>query len=241
MSFFLAPAPSPGEAAAAGPPTRTVVCFGDSNTFGQSASEDGRLPYASRWTTALQGKLGAAWLVIPEGLNGRTTVVDDAHSAPDFGGVGGEGLNGRRYLLPCLHSHKPVDAVVLALGCNDLKARLNLSANDIAVGMRTLVADIRRSNSGPALQGGAPCVVVVSPPLCRQTADNTMWGFEGCGPKSKATIAAYRDACREDGLTFVDLSSLAAVGADGIHFDAPAAEPIAAGVHAALLREASRI
>ena len=29
---------------------------------------------------------------------------------------------GSDYLLPCLHSHKPLDAVVIMLGTNDLKA-----------------------------------------------------------------------------------------------------------------------
>ena len=54
-----------------------VLCYGDSNTFGQSDCTDERLPYAQRWTSVLQQALGETFIVMPEGLNGRTTVLDD--------------------------------------------------------------------------------------------------------------------------------------------------------------------
>ena len=69
----------------------------------------------------LQADLGDGVLVVPEGLNGRTTVLDDPNENPFFCGQDGAGMNGRRQLLPCLHSHKPVSVVVIALGCNDMK------------------------------------------------------------------------------------------------------------------------
>ena len=40
------------------------------------------------------------------------------------------GMNGRRFLLPCLNSHKTVDVLVLALGVNDLKHHLGLKVNN---------------------------------------------------------------------------------------------------------------
>jgi lysophospholipase L1-like esterase len=91
---------------------KTLVCFGDSNTWGYVPGSDGeRLPYEQRWPTILQRELGDEWLVIPEGLNGRTATVE----RPDS-----EGRNGLPYLLPCLLSHAPVDAVVIYLGTNDV-------------------------------------------------------------------------------------------------------------------------
>ena len=44
--------------------------------------------------------MGSAVHVISEGLNGRTTVLDDPTDC-DFCGVGGRNMNGRRYLTPC--------------------------------------------------------------------------------------------------------------------------------------------
>ena len=162
-----------------------VLCYGDSNTHGADSESSSRLPLASRWTTCLQSTLGPEVLVVPEGLNGRTTVIDDPQENPDFAGVGGEGMNGRRFLLPCLHSHKPVSVVVLALGCNDLKSRHNCDPGDIAAGMAALIADVRKSNAGPEA-GDPPAIVVVSPPATSETPINLPWGFEDAAPSPKA-------------------------------------------------------
>ena len=91
---------------------KTLVCFGDSNTWGYVPGSDGeRHPRDVRWPNQLQHLLGDEWEVIAEGLNGRTATVD----RPDS-----EGRNGLPYLLPCLHSHAPVDLVVIYLGTNDV-------------------------------------------------------------------------------------------------------------------------
>ena len=96
------------------------------------------MPYKSRWTTVLQQQLnvtlarcGEHALVIPEGLCGRTTCVDDEHCWACCDGAP-RGMNGRQFILPCLKTHQPVNVVVLALGCNDLKVRFNLSPKNIA-------------------------------------------------------------------------------------------------------------
>jgi lysophospholipase L1-like esterase len=93
-------------------PARTLVCFGDSNTWGYVPGSDGeRFPRELRWPVVLQRLLGEEWEVIAEGLSGRTATVD----RPDS-----EGRNGLPYLLPCLLSHSPVDTVVIFLGTNDV-------------------------------------------------------------------------------------------------------------------------
>jgi lysophospholipase L1-like esterase len=95
-----------------GPATRTVVLFGDSNTWGYVPGSGGeRFPREVRWPVRLQAALGGEWEVIAEGLSGRTATVE----RPDS-----EGRNGLPYLLPCLHSHAPVDALVIFLGTNDV-------------------------------------------------------------------------------------------------------------------------
>ena len=67
----------------------------------------------------LRNTLGAEYLVIEEGLNGRTTVWDDSIE---------EYKNGKDYLIPCLVTHKPLDLVIIMLGTNDLKKRFSLAA-----------------------------------------------------------------------------------------------------------------
>ena len=60
-----------------------IVCFGDSNTHGYCADPrdcaDGGIRFNEneRWTKLLQEKLGDDYLVVEEGLSGRTTCFDD--------------------------------------------------------------------------------------------------------------------------------------------------------------------
>ena len=62
------------------PASRTLLCYGDSNTHGTLPLPDldtmGRMAPAERWTTHL-ARLLPEWEVIAEGLPGRTTVHDD--------------------------------------------------------------------------------------------------------------------------------------------------------------------
>ena len=63
---------------------KTIVCYGDSNTWGYMPKREhpeitanNRFPWGVRWTSLLQMKLGADYRVVEEGLNGRTTMFDD--------------------------------------------------------------------------------------------------------------------------------------------------------------------
>ncbi len=95
--------------------TRTIVCFGDSNTHGADPSGSGRMPADVRWPRVMGRALGPDYEVIEEGLNGRTTCWDSPLDP---------GRNGLTYLLPCLLSHAPVDLVTIMLGTNDTQAHL---------------------------------------------------------------------------------------------------------------------
>ena len=96
-----------------------IVCFGDSNTHGYCAEPwdcaDGgdRFNEAERWTCLLAKHLGEDYLVLEEGLGGRTTVFQDPLT---------EGLCGIDMIFPVLMSHEPVDLLILMLGTNDSKS-----------------------------------------------------------------------------------------------------------------------
>lgn len=132
---------------------RTIVCFGDSNTWGYDAETDQRFNDEIRWTGLLQSELCNTYRVIEEGLPGRTSVSDD----PLF-----EGLAGISYLYPCLMSHAPLDLVVIMLGTNDTKERFALTSYNIAQGIVRLAHKTRGSGAGPA--GKSPEVLVIAPP-----------------------------------------------------------------------------
>ena len=131
---------------------KTVLCYGDSNTWGYIGGTGERFAPDVRWPGVMQAALGSGYRVIEEGLNGRTTVWDDP--------IEGD-KNGEAYLRPCLDTHAPIDLVILMLGTNDLKRRFSLPAIDIAAGAEKLVRIIQQSEAGP--EHAAPQVLLVCP------------------------------------------------------------------------------
>ena len=59
---------------------KTVLCFGDSNTWVYVSNTGRRFAAEKRWTWILRARLGDGFNVIEEGLNGRTTTSDDPDS-----------------------------------------------------------------------------------------------------------------------------------------------------------------
>src|SRR5690606_11849141 len=186
---------------------RSVLCYGDSNTWGAVPQPyrgaGGRFGVTERWTRVIQAELGAGVDVIEEGLNGRTTCVDDP--------IEGELRNGERYLPVSLITHMPLDLVIVMLGTNDLKARLGMPAGDIADGAGKLVDLVRRSNAGPG--GAAPQVRLVAPaPLGKLTWLTEM--FEGGTEKSRKFAAEYTRVAKGFGVPFFNASAVIASSDD---------------------------
>ena len=191
---------------------RTILCYGDSNTWGFDPETGERFPEEVRWPGVLGIKLGDDYRVIEEGLSGRTTVWDDP--------IEGAYKNGRTYLRPCLESHRPVDLVTLMLGTNDLKRRFGSSASDIAQGAARLAEMVSRSGCGPG--GGAPVVLLISPPPVVALTDMAEM-FEGAGEKSRRFSEHYGFFAGQYGCEFFDASAvIVSSEVDGIHVDAGA-------------------
>lgn len=187
---------------------KTILCYGDSNTWGYHPVTKGRYSREERWTGVLRRELGEEYEIIAEGLNGRTTVWEDPI----------EGYkSGKEQLIPILTSHKPVDLVVIMLGTNDLKKRFSLSAYDIAEGAGVLVDMVHKSDCGPGER--APQVLLMAPPpVARLTEYGEM--FEGAEAKSRLLSKHYRRVAKEHGCAFFDTAAvIVSSDIDGIHFD----------------------
>jgi len=198
---------------------KTVLCFGDSNTWGYVPGSDGeRWSSELRWPRRLATALGGEWDVIAEGLNGRTATMDSPVA---------DGRNGLTYLLPCLHSHRPLDVVVIYLGTNDAGDRYSLPAETVAGAVGRLVKVVRTSEAGPG--GAAPEVLVVCPPPFGQL--DPEGSFANAGAKSRQLGRWFADVCRELDCELLDLNGIAAYSdVDGIHLDAEGQAAAAAAV-----------
>jgi lysophospholipase L1-like esterase len=189
---------------------RTVVCYGDSNTWGSDPETGDRFAPGVRWPGVLARELGDGFRVVEEGLGGRTTVWDDP--------IEGAHKNGRSYLRACLESHRPIDLLTVMLGTNDLKARFGLPASDIAQGAASLAGMALRSGCGPG--GRAPAVLLISPPATAVLTEMAEM-FDGAGAKSRGFPAHYRRFAEQEGCAFLDAGEvIASSGIDGIHLEA---------------------
>ena len=194
---------------------KTILCYGDSNTFGSATrpGDDARYALGERWPGVLQSELGAAWHVIAEGLPGRTTVHPDP--------IEGRWLDGSAYLHPCLRSHRPLDAVAIMLGTNDLKQRFGVGAGDIAGGVGMLLDIVRKSESGPG--GDIPKMLVISPPpILDRYGDVAEFVemFAGGREKSLRLSPLYEAVAREYCAAFLNASDVIESSPfDGIHLD----------------------
>ncbi len=186
-----------------------IVAFGDSNTWGYDPATGARFPRAQRWPSVLERELGTDFQLIAEGLNGRTTVHDDPIEPHRCGADA---------LPSCIMSHMPLDLLIVALGCNDLKKRFSVSAFDIAEGAARLIAIARAYGVSPG--GGAPKILLVAPPpLARLTAFAEM--FEGGTEKSRLLGKRYGVVAKREGVGFLDAGAVIRCSdVDGIHYEA---------------------
>ena len=182
-----------------------ILCFGDSNTHGYCADPadcaDGGVRFAEeqRWTQLLQADLGQDYLVIEEGLSGRTTCFDDPIH---------EGLNGLDYIYPCLKSHEAIDLLIIMLGTNDCKDRFYSSAACIGLGMARLV---NKAKSTDCWGGKTPNILVIAPPpigegMLTSSVAATMGQL--CVEKSRQLADSYREQCELLNVSFLDAGAI---------------------------------
>lgn len=207
---------------------KTILCYGDSNTWGFNPHDGTRYDHKTRWPMALNRLLNGEtpsndpeFWIIEEGQNGRTSARDDP--------VEGD-RNGLRQLVPILESHKPLDLVIVMLGTNDLKPRFSPLPYDIARGVQRIVTAIQDSRTGPNMT--APRALMICPP---PTADAP--GFKHIFGESvalsKQLAPYYQQLAQESGVLFLDAGRvIKSSPADGIHLEPSAHHQLAAAVAA---------
>ena len=179
---------------------RHIVCLGDSNTHGYSPdAPQFRFGEEERWTCLLQRALGQDYLVLEEGLPGRTTVFEDPVE---------EGMPALPYLYPCLKSRAPVDLLVIMLGTNDTKERLSANACAIGKGMTRLV---RKAQSIDCWGEKGPNILLIAPLAIGKGVERSPVAQEmgqGCVEKSLRLPGQFRAAAKELGCAFLDANTL---------------------------------
>lgn len=193
---------------------QTILCYGDSNTWGYDPHSGSRFPRDIRWTGVLQRLLGDDYLVVEEGLCART-IAFSTSAEPE--------LDGLAYLPACLKSHAPLDMVVLMLGGNDLQLKYNATPLEIARGMERMVQWILTPYHHGL--GSVPKILLISPPPAGEGINRfflrELFGGEAVIERSKLMARRLRGVAKTYNCLYLDAGNVVRTSeADGLHLDA---------------------
>ena len=133
-----------------------------------------------------------AYFVIQDCLPGRTVANNDPEN--------GSHLNGRATLLASILAHSPINHVLLMLGTNSFKKRMNLSASRICEPLLAVASVISTSKAGAGTWHNniSPKVTIICPPILGMRADDPNWiGFSdwiGGAEESRLLCRLLREA-----------------------------------------------
>lgn len=215
---------------------RSILCFGDSNTWGYIPTDDSNpLQYSRygrdiRWPSVLESLLGTGHRVCDYGICGL------AGSMPSGEGRFEDGMSRAAidHVKGAIAAHVPIDDLVVMLGTNDVAHPAKPSPETIADG----IAATARAGLGTAsFFGSTPVVWLVSPiPL-----GPAVLSFElgaSAMERSRGLAGALREQARQNGWRFVDAAAAGPLeDGDGVHWPPGHHRRFAAMVAAALRPE----
>ncbi len=189
---------------------KSILCFGDSNTYGVDPVSARRWPRDVRWTGLLQSLLGPDFYVIEEGYSGRTTALSDRKD-PNRAGTDA--------ITPIMKTHSPLDMVIIMLGTNDLQTHFATTAKGSAKFCECIISKIRAY----CLEKGDPIpeILVVSPPLIGEDVEESrFWSYDAAAHSKSLEFAKwYSIMAKANKVHFLDAAKVASPGPDQLHMD----------------------
>ena len=190
----------------------TVLCYGDSNTWGAIPGVDiGRYEPDVRWPGVMRKELGDEFHVVESGLNGRTTTFDRLPRP---------WRSGKDLLVPTMETSHPIDLVVILLGTNDVSLPY-VSVADIVQGTAELVSIVRSCDDFGPDGTTPPRPLVVAPHVVGAIDPEERAEYEGAEAKSLALGSALREYLDTVSCDFLDLAGVVQPSpADPWHWEA---------------------
>ncbi len=202
---------------------KRILCYGDSNTWGQSDDKNyaGRYSLDARWPGRVQESLGKDYEIFEEGLGGRNTNFEHYNKNKTF-------RNGLDYFKPYLQSHDEFALIIIMLGTNDLKIQYNKSIQDVAASISEYINLIQEQASDSK-------ILVISPPFINDSAP-LFSGYYGdtynaqSAEKSRQLGLVLEDLLKQQQVSYLNAANLAQPGKDGIHLTVEGHKKIADAV-----------
>ena len=208
-----------------------VLCYGDSNTFGYNPEANGKRYQRDKcWPYILSDKLGQDFYVISEGLSGRTVTCD--YTRKDGW------MHGQAYLKSAILSQNPLDYVIIMLGTNDCANRINLSVENIQLGLEDCILTVRETSMDT--QGYIPKIIIVVPLAFLSEYDGTIFVDEikdEAFEKTHALSSAYKEIADKYECGFVDATTDIEVSRiDCVHMTLKGHEELASKIYEEIIR-----
>lgn len=199
---------------------KSILCYGDSLTWGYNPEDGSRFPPEDRWARVLEAALEGRARIVEEGLNGRTVATDEP-SRPN--------RNGLAMLPLLLEAHAPLDIVIIMLGTNDSAPCYGLTAGEIAMDCAALIRAVNASLAAP--DGVSPKTILMAPPPLGSLSAEMALLYAGGQATSRGLAGAYRTIAESLGTLFFDAGQVMQVSAvDGVHLDPEGQRKLGLGV-----------
>jgi len=201
-----------------------ILAFGDSLTWGRTPEAAARHAPADRWPEALAAGLTGA-RVVTEAMRGRLTAFDQSTAPAD--------ANGARMLPVLLHSHAPLDLIIVMLGTNDLY--YGLPPHRVGDGLARIV-EVVRGHAWRLDHAPTPQILLMAPPPMVPCAGDPVITPKVIA-RSQDLVGVVRALAAESGSHFFDASAVVQASAvDGIHMDGPMTRKLGEALRAPVAR-----
>lgn len=180
---------------------KTLLCFGDSNTFGYCPVDGSRYAENERWTGLLKSKFN----VLEEGLNNRVAFLKSPF---------GKNYSAIECFSSILDKYSNIDYIVIWIGTNDYQFIYNIDEKNINDGLNYLISFAKQK---------ANKVLIVSPLKLDETilsGEFSSMFNKNSIEKSNMMFPIYEKIVFENNCLFLDINKIVKPSnIDGLHYD----------------------
>lgn len=188
---------------------KKILCYGDSNTWGCSPFDGTRFDETVRWPMIMSSILGDDYLVIEDGLNGRT-VLNLSPVNPLSNGIEGIEIVMNNYI--------PFDIAIISLGLNDVFIGGEVTLTEISSGIEIIIDIIRTSHTKAGCD--TPEIIIMAPSGFNEEIEGARF-FELQMNKLKALPEYYKNSASQKDCLFFDAAGFVTGSIiDGSHLEA---------------------
>lgn len=181
---------------------KTILCYGDSNTFGFNPENGKRFDENSRWSGILKSEL-KKFEIIEQGLNNRTAIVENFNAIE---------YDASRH-LPKILDVLNIDILLLAIGANDYQFQYSIDEFSFEIEYKKIIHFAKLKNIE---------VVIIPPPIIGDEILNSWFSSlfnEKSVEKSKKFNFIYKKIAQELNCKFFDFNDfIKPSNIDGLHY-----------------------